>query len=84
MISKPVASPTGGGSEAGAQESPSMSDVEQEYNVVLPDKGKGKAVPDNTVQGGSGHDPPREWEHLILQDEMKVMITRDHTQCIAV
>ena len=38
-----------------------MSDVEIEYDVVLPDKGKGKAVPDNTTQGGSGHDPPREW-----------------------
>ena len=48
--------PVGGGSQTGAQESPSMSDV------ILPDKGKGKAVPDNTVQGGSGHDPPREQE----------------------
>ena len=54
--------PTGSGSEAGAQESPSMSDIKLEYNVILPDKGKGKSVPDNTVQGGSGHDPPREWE----------------------
>ena len=54
--------PTGGGSQTGAQESPSTSDVELEYNIVLPDKGKGKAVPDNTAQGGSGHDPPREWE----------------------
>ena len=54
--------PTGGGSQTGAQESPSTSDVKLEYNVILPDKGKGKAVPDNTVQGGSGHDPPREWE----------------------
>ena len=54
--------PTGGGSQTGAQESPSTSDVELEYDVVLPDKGKGKAVPNNTVQGGSGHDPPREWE----------------------
>ena len=52
--------PMGGGSKAGAQESPSKSDVEIEYNVVPPDKGKGKAVPNNTVQGGSGHDPPRE------------------------
>ena len=26
---------------------------------MLPDKGKGKAVPDDTAQGGSGHDPPR-------------------------
>ena len=50
----------GGGSQTGAQESPSTSDVELEYDVVLPDKGKGKAVPDNTAQGGSGHDPPRE------------------------
>ena len=54
--------PTGGGTQTGAQESPSTSDVELEYDVVLPDKGKGKAVPDNTAQGGSGHDPPREWE----------------------
>ena len=54
--------PAGGGSQTGAQESPSTSDVELEYDVILPDKGKGKAVPNNTVQGGSGHDPPREWE----------------------
>ena len=45
--------PTGGGVEAGAQESPSMS------NILPPDKGKEKVVPDNTSQGGSGHDPPR-------------------------
>ena len=54
--------PMGGGSKTGAQESPSTSDVELEYDVIPPDKGKDKAVPDNTVQGGSGHDPPREWE----------------------
>ena len=54
--------PMGGGSQTGAQESPSTSDVELEYNIIPPDKGKGKAVPDNTAQGGSGHDPPREWE----------------------
>ena len=52
--------PVGGGSKTGAQESPSMSDVELEYDIILPDKGKGKAVPDNTAQGGSEHDPPRE------------------------
>ena len=52
--------PVGGGSKTGAQESPSMSDVELEYDIIPPDKGKGKAVPDNTAQGGSGHDPPRE------------------------
>ena len=56
--------PMGGGSKAGAQESPSMSDVEIEYNVILPEKGKGKAVPNNTAQGGSGHDPPREQERM--------------------
>ena len=56
--------PTGGGSKAGAQESPSTSNIKIEYNVILPDKGKGKAVPDNTAQGGSGHDPPREWERM--------------------
>ena len=56
--------PTGDGSKTGAQESPSTSDVELEYDIVPPDKGKGKAVPNNTVQGGSGHDPPREWERM--------------------
>ena len=56
--------PMGGGSEAGAQESPSTSDVELEYNIIPPDKGKGKAMPDNTAQGGSGHDPPREQERM--------------------
>ena len=54
--------PAGGGSQTGAQESPSTNDVELEYDIIPPDKGKGKAVPDNTAQGGSGHDPPREWE----------------------
>ena len=54
--------PMGGGSQTGAQESPSTSDVELEYNIIPPDKGKGKAVPNNTAQGGSGHDPPREQE----------------------
>ena len=54
--------PVGGGSKIGARESPSTSNVELEYDIILPDKGKGKAVPDNTAQGGSGHDPPREWE----------------------
>ena len=52
--------PMGGGSEAGAQESPSTNNIKIEYDVILPDKGKGKAVPDNTAQGGLGHNPPRE------------------------
>ena len=54
--------PVGGGSQTGAQESPSTSDVELEYDIIPPDKGKGKAVPNNTAQGGSGHDPPGEQE----------------------
>ena len=64
--------PVGGGSQTGAQESPSTSDVELEYDIIPPDKGKGKAVPNNTAQGGSGHDPPREWErtsHLERRNE---------------
>ena len=44
--------PTGGGLEAGAQESPSTSNVELKYDIIPPNKGKGKAVPDNTAQGG--------------------------------
>ena len=52
------------GSQTGAQESPSTSDVKLEYDVVPPDKGEGKAVPDNTAQGGSGQDPPRERERM--------------------
>ena len=59
-----------------------MSDIEIEYDVVPPDKGKGKAVPDNTVQGGSGHDPPREQERtsrLLRQNE-----SDDHTQYVTV
>ena len=56
--------PTGGGSKTGAQESLSMSDVKLEYDIVPLDKGKGKAVPNNIAQGGSGHDPPREQERM--------------------
>ena len=55
-----------------------MSDVELEYDIILPDKDKGKAVPDNTVQGGSGHDPNENG------DETKVMIARNHAQYIAI
>ena len=52
--------PAGSGLEAGAQESPSTSDIELEDDIVPPDKGKEKAVPDDTAQGGSSHDPPRD------------------------
>ena len=60
--------PAGGGSQIGAQESPSMSNVELEYDIIPPDKGKGKA----------GHDPPREQEtmsHLKRWDK-----SDDHLQ----
>ena len=70
--------PTGGGLEAGEQEPPSTSDIELEDDVLPPDKGKGKAVSSDTAWGGSGHDPPRDWEikyHLerwsiTLRDEV--------------
>ena len=76
--------PTGGGSQTGAQESPRTSDVKLEYNVVPPDKGKGKAVPDNTAQGGSGHDPPRQWERtsrLSRQNESDDCSRSHSTHC---
>ena len=57
--------PAGGGLEGGAQESPSTSNIKLEGDVVPPDKGKEKAVPDNTAQGGSGHDPPRDRERTF-------------------
>ena len=60
-----------------------MSDIELEYDVVPPDKGKGKAVPNNTVQGGSGHDPPREWERtscLLRRNESDDHL-RSHSTC---
>ena len=75
--------PAGGGSKTGAQESPSMNDVEIVYDVVPPDKGKGKAVPNNTAQGGSGHDPPREQERtsrLSRQNESDDH-SRSHSIC---
>ena len=52
--------PAGSGLEAGAQESTSTSNVKLEDNIMPPDKDKEKAVPDDTAQGGSGHDPPRD------------------------
>ena len=70
--------PAGGGSEAGAQESPSISNVKREYDVVLPDKGKGKAVPDDTAEGGSGHDPPKDQQIVYyLKRQNK---SDDHSQ----
>ena len=54
--------PVGSGLEAKAQESLSTSDVKLEGNILPPDKGKEKAVPDDTAQGGSGHDLPRHQE----------------------
>ena len=51
--------PVGSGLEAGEQQSPSTSDIKLEDDILPPDKGKRKAVPDDTAWGGSGHDPPR-------------------------
>ena len=59
--------PVGGELEAGAQESPSISDIELEDDVLPPDKGKEKAVPHDTAQEGSEPDPsthPRTTYHL--------------------
>ena len=78
--------PTGGGSEAGAQESPSTSDIKWEYDIIPPDKGKGNAVPDNTAQGGSGHDPPRDWErmsHLLRWNKSDDHLWW-HSKCVAI
>ena len=41
--------PVGSGLKAGEQESPSISDIELEDNILPPDKGKGKALPDDTA-----------------------------------
>ena len=77
--------PAGGGSKTGAQASPSTSDVKLEYNIVLPDKGKGKAVPDNTVQGGSGMTLLENGkERLVSRDETKVMIAHNHAQYVTI
>ena len=76
--------PVGGGSEAGAQESPSISNIEREYNVVPPDKGKGKAVPDNTAEGGSGHDPPKDQKrvyHLKRRNESDDRLRSHSVHC---
>ena len=61
-----------------------MSDIKLEYDVIPPDKGKGKAVPDNTAQGGSGHDPPREWERmsrLLRRNESDDRLRSHSTRC---
>ena len=41
-------------------------------------------MPDNTVQGGSGHDPPREWERtsrLSRQNESDDRLRSHSTHC---
>ena len=62
--------------ETGAQEFPSISDVELEGNILPPDKGKEKAVPNDTAPEGSENDPsthPRTTYCIIYKDEMKVL-----------
>ena len=73
--------PTGSGLEAVAQESPSLSDVELEDDVMPPEKGKGKAVPDDTAHGGSGHDPPRHQEtvYCLQRQNKSVDCSRSHS-----
>ena len=64
MINPP---PISGELETGAQESHSISDIELEDDVLPPDKGKEKAVPDDAAQKGSENDPsthPRTMYHL--------------------
>ena len=70
--------PVGSGLEAGAQESPSTSNIKSEDGILPPDKGKGKVVPDDTAWGGLGHNPPRHQEkayHPQRQNE-----SADHLQ----
>ena len=75
----------GGGSKTGAQESLSMSDIKLEYDVVLPDKGKGKQCLTTLCKEDQGMTLlENRKENLISWDETKVMIARDHAQYIAV
>ena len=77
--------PMGGGSKTGAQESPSTSDVEIEDDVIPPDKGKGKQCPTTLRKEDQGMILlENRKERLISQDEMKVMITHDHAQCVTI
>ena len=77
--------PMGGGSQTGAQESPSMSDVELEYDIVLPDKARAKQCPTTLRKEDQGMTLLENGkECLVSQDKMKVMITRDHAQHVTV
>ena len=49
-----------------------------------PDKGKGKAVPEDTAQGGLGHNPPRHQEamyHLQRQNKSADCSTSHSVHC---
>ena len=64
--------PVGGGLEAGAQESPSISDIELKGDIFPLHKGKEKAVSDDTTPEGSEHDlstHPRTMYHLQRQNK---------------
>ena len=58
--------PVGSGLEPGAQESPSISDIKLEGDILPSEKGKEKAVPADTAPEGSEH-------------KMKVLIICNHT-----
>ena len=87
--------PAGGGSKTGAQESPSTSDIELEYNIIPPDKGKGKQCLTTLCKGKQclttlcKEDQgmtllEKGKECLVSRDETKVMIACDHTQYVTV
>ena len=72
--------PVGGGSQTGAQESPSTSNVELEYDIILPDKARVKQCPTTLHKEDQGMTLLENGkEHLVSRDEMKVMIACDHT-----
>ena len=77
--------PMGGGSKTGAQESPSTSDIELEYNIIPPDKGKGKQCLTTLCKEDQGMTLLEKGkECLVSRDETKVMIACNHAQYVTV
>ena len=74
--------PMGGGSQTGAQESPSTSNIELEYHLI---KGRVKQCLTTLCKEDQGMTLLENGkERLVSQDKTKVMITRDHTQHVAI
>ena len=62
-----------------------MSDVELEYDVILPDKGRAKQCLTTLRKEDQGMTLLENGkECLVSQDKTKVMIACDHTQCVTV